>query len=466
MKRKRNWMQKSAVVFLILSLLLTAFSGALAEGEQAAEEQPVEIPILQETQLLSAAGKLIGTLVPDGSGGADLQLETKETVAGVIVRYAPYDVSEQAKVKALTGKTKVLLSLAAAETAATEPEETAGAASPDAETANTATPTPETTPEPTKKPNPTQPLPVLPEEGWIDSNLVNTALYEHAVQEASACASAEAELAEIKSITPEPTEPAFTATPVPENDSSGGIFSPDRTSAWLPLAAVALGIVGAGMLAWIAFSAFAASSEARHQTDQLRKLSDELNKGIEVKSPVKVEQAAWPREGSVTIASEALEQLASRPVYAPAEAEKREDPPAPPPKIVPPGEDPELLALCNRLAGVASAEKWHSLVKEAGWHAVLLQTNPTEKGTYIPDESGYSIVACLMRDADAEIAFVLPSYQDPNASEERWSEFFAVSEDFGVKNFRVDALAEMFIERGTFFLLKSKGRLTHRPQFF
>ena len=97
---------------------------------------------------------------------------------------------------------------------------------------------------------------------------------------------------------------------------------------------------------------------------------------------------------------------------------------------------------------------------------MLLQTNPTEKGTYIPDESGYSIVACLRRDADADIAFVLPSYQDPNASEERWSEFFAVSEDLGVKNFRVDALAEMFIERGTFFLLKSKGRLTHRPQFF
>ena len=41
MKRKRNWMQRGAVVFLLLSLFLPAFSGALAEGEQAAGEQAV-----------------------------------------------------------------------------------------------------------------------------------------------------------------------------------------------------------------------------------------------------------------------------------------------------------------------------------------------------------------------------------------------------------------------------------------
>ena len=105
-------------------------------------------------------------------------------------------------------------------------------------------------------------------------------------------------------------------------------------------------------------------------------------------------------------------------------------------------------------------------MKEAGWRAVLLQTNPTEKGTYIPDESGYSVVACLMRGADADLAFVLPSYQDPNASEERWSEFFEVNTDMAVRNYHVDALPEMFIERGTFFLQKSKGKLTRRPLYY
>lgn len=449
MKRKRNWMQRGAVVFLLLSLLLPAFSGALAEGEQAAGEQAVVIPIKTKTELLNDAGKPIGTLLPGEDDAVSLQLKSGETITGVSVSYLPSTTQEEVPNKALAGKTKVLLSIVT-----------------EALTPNPMEPSPAQSPEQTPTPIPKKTPAELPAEGWIDTSIVLSAVNAQLEQAKSTLVAAVAELTALKSVTPAPTEPVLTATPVPENGSSGGIFSPDRAAAWLPLAAVALGIVGVGMLAWIAFSAFSASSEARHQTDQLKKLSDELNTGIEVKSPVKVVQAAWPREGRITIASEALELLAARPVYVPIEAEKSEDPPAPPPKIVPPGEDPELLALCNRLAGVASAEKWHSIVKEAGWHAVLSQTNPTEKGTYIPDESGYSIVACLMRDADADIAFVLPSYQDPNASEERWSEFFTVSEDLGVKNFRVDALAEMFIERGTFFLLKSKGRLTHRPQFF
>ena len=460
MKRKRNRINTSAALLLLFTLLLPAYS-AFAAGEQA-----VEIPILQQTELWSAAGKLIGKLAPDQGNGTELQLKSGETITGVVVRYVPYEASEQEmQVKALVGKTKVLLSLAAVQTEAAEQAEEA-TASPDAAQAGETTPAQESTPTPTQKPTPTLPPPALPEEGWIDSNLVSAAIYANLEQETGARASAEAELTALRSVTPAPTLPMPTALPTPEQAGRTGIFSEGGAAAWVPLAALALGIVGAGKLAWIAFSAFSASNETKQQTDQIKKLAEGLASGVGIKSAIKVEQAAWPKEGRVVITSDALDQIAARPTPIIEKSRKEEEPPPPPPKLIPPGEEPELLALCNSLAGVASADKWHSIVKEAGWRAVLLQTNPTEKGTYIPDESGYSVVACLMRGADADTAFVLPSYQDPNASEDRWSEFFDVSTDMAVRNYRVDALPEMFIERGTFFLQKSKGKLTRRPLYY
>ena len=77
-----------------------------------------------------------------------------------------------------------------------------------------------------------------------------------------------------------------------------------------------------------------------------------------------------------------------------------------------------------------------------------------------------NIIACLVCGAEPELAYVVPSYQDPNASEPRWSEFYMIHEDMSVKNYYVEALPVMFIERGTFFLPKSKGRLIRRPQYY
>jgi len=69
-----------------------------------------------------------------------------------------------------------------------------------------------------------------------------------------------------------------------------------------------------------------------------------------------------------------------------------------------------------------------------------------------------------MRGAEAEIAYVVPSYQDSNAIEDRWYEFYSIDETNKVKNYEVYSLPVMFIERGVFFLPKSKGRLARRPQ--
>jgi hypothetical protein len=114
------------------------------------------------------------------------------------------------------------------------------------------------------------------------------------------------------------------------------------------------------------------------------------------------------------------------------------------------GEEPDLLKLANSLAGVAASANWRAMVSEAGFRYVLLQANPTEKGTYIADESGYSIIAALMRGAEADVAYIVPSYHDPNASENRWHDFYAINESQSVRNYRVEALPVMFIERGVF----------------
>lgn len=222
-----------------------------------------------------------------------------------------------------------------------------------------------------------------------------------------------------------------------------------------------------GMLAWIAVTISAAHEVSSAQTRQLLKLAEHLSNGIVVKSPLKVEQTAWPRDGRVQITSETLDRIASisrqcGAVYTQPPQTQKEPEPTP----VREGEEPDLLALANSLAGITSAAEWHARVQEAGFYARLLQANPTDKGSYIADEGGYSILACLMRSENAPLAYVVPSYQDPKASEPRWSSFFVVNEDNVVLNFRIDTLPVMFVEHGVFFLLKSKGRLTRRVQYY
>jgi hypothetical protein len=125
----------------------------------------------------------------------------------------------------------------------------------------------------------------------------------------------------------------------------------------------------------------------------------------------------------------------------------------------PDGREPDLLALANSLAGVSSAEEWSERIKRAGYRVALLTSNPTERGSFVADTSGNSILACLMKSADAETGYLIPSYQDPRADEYRWNDYYLIREDASVKGYRVEELALMHVERGTFFSHKSKGRL-------
>ena len=426
MKRKPKRIAIGAMLLLLMALCVPVFSGALAEGE----EEPLIVTIEQSTNVYNADGSQIGTLAPDGAGGSLLRLTDNTEYQNL----------------------QVIFDFAAAN-AATATEKTTGRALVSLKQAET-----ETTQD-------------MPKEGWIDVTLIVSAQSEKIRQYAGENAALSDQLAKFVNTPEAPTLSPQPVTPTPNpTPKAVGMFSAESIAIWTPVAAVVLGIAGVGALVWMAISAASAAWEAERQTKQMIKVADALKDGIAIRSPLKIEQDAWPKSGRVAIVSEPIDQLAEiakrggmAGMQSGAWTQQPVEPVAPP---VREGEEPELLALANRLAGVASSSEWNAIVADAGWRAVQLQSNPTEKGTYIVDDSGYSIIACLARGAEPEIAYVLPSYQDPNASEPRWVEFYSITEDMSVKNYRVEALPVMFIERGTFFLQKSKGRLIRRPQYY
>ncbi len=417
-----------AVLFLLLALCIPAFSGALA-----ADEIWIDIPVGRETTVSNEEGETIGVLQPTQESGIVFQANTGERITGVRVQYKLATVTSAKQNEALTGKTKVQLSLVQQDASATEPAATEAAT-------------------------------ILPESGWIDSNLVITALSARIAMDASRTEKNEAEIAALteklaKVQESQTNDPAPTANPILASEQK-------NTELWIPYAALTLGIVCVGALGWIALSTYAAKIEKEHQTDQLKKLNEHFAKGIPVKEPLKMELNSWPRNARVEIVSDALDHMAKREgqnagySVHPTPVEPAKPVELPP---VPEGEEPELLKLANSLVGVAASATWRNIVSEAGFRYALLQANPTEKGTYIADDSGFSIIAALMRGAEADIAYIVPSYQDPNASEKRWHDFYSITESESVRRYRVDALPVMFIENGVFFLPKSKGRLTRRP---
>lgn len=433
-----------AVLLLLLSILLPVFSVALAE-----DYDWLQIEITQETALLDAAAMQIGTLLPDTGNGLTLLLESGERIEGIQVNYLISSGGEENQTQELAGKTKVSLSIAqAAQTLLPEPTLEQAAI--------------DLTPDPTSN----ESFGKLPPEGWIDTGVVLATLISQHRLDQEAIKDRDAMLA---GMTPSPQDPDANpseTTPQPTQDPQPESDLWARYP-WLAYVLVGFGMFAIGMLAWIAVTISAAHEVSSAQTRQLLKLAEHLSNGIVVKSPLKVEQTAWPRDGRVQITSETLDRIASisrqgGAVYTQPPQTQKEPEPTP----VREGEEPDLLALANSLAGITSAAEWHARVQEAGFYARLLQANPTDKGSYIADEGGYSILACLMRSENAPLAYVVPSYQDPKASEPRWSSFFVVNEDNVVLNFRIDTLPVMFVEHGVFFLLKSKGRLTRRVQYY
>lgn len=435
MMSSKRFLATVAWFILLIALCIPALSGALAE-----DDNQIDIPIGQKTDVFNEKGVQVGTLQPDAQGGAAFQPTKGDPVTGVRVRYSLAAVDNVKQNKALIGKTMVQLVLPQAPT-----------------------PTPETTE--AKKPNPTS----LPENGWIDSNLVITALNARISVDTNRANTYRTEISTLQAALANLNAATPTAAPTPTALPTPTPVQPDhgRVGAWVSYAALALGIVCAGALGWIALSVYAAKNEKERQTKQFTKFNERFAEGVSLKNSVKVEQVSWPRDARVEVVSDCLDRMAANFEQNGAlfsQIASKEPVKKPEPLPIPEGEEPDLIALANSLAGVASATEWRNKIREAGWRYALLQANPTEKGTYVEDDSGYSIIGCLMRGAEAELAYVVPSYQDSNAIEDRWHEFYSIDESYKVKNYEVYSLPVMFIERGVFFLPKSKGRLTRRPQ--
>ena len=423
MKRKQRRIAIAAMLLLLVALCVPVLSGARAEGTT----EPLIVPIDKATEVFKPDGEKIGVLSPTQAGGNTLTISDTERYPALQVLFDYATASKATAGAAVLGKTLVLFQQAEANS----------------------------------KQN------GMPGEGWIDVTLVVKAQAARHAIDLNQIAKLGEQLATFESgATQSPSSPStVVAAPV-----TAGIFNADEIAIWAPLVALALGVIAVSALVWLAISAATTAWETERQTRYITKITDALTNGVAIQAPLKMELSAWPRGGQVSVSSEALEQLAAIArlggVFgAPGIPSRQQQPAEPTPLPVREGEEPELLALANRLAGVASAPEWNGIVREAGWRAVQLQSNPTEKGTYVADESGYSIIACLLCGAEPEFAYVVPSYQDPNASEPRWSEFYMVNEDMSVKNYYVEALPVMYIERGTFFLQKSKGKLTRRPQY-
>jgi len=427
----KRFLATVAWFILLLALCIPALSGALAEDDNL-----IDIPIGQTVEVFDEKGDSIGTLEPDAQGEALFQPTEGDAITGVRVRYLLAAVKSAKQSEVSTATTKVQLSLM-----------------------QTPTPMPETTV--AKAPT------VLPEFGWIDSNLVITALSARVSVDTSRAEKYGKEIANLKAALakaePENSqvETSRTALPTPVKTNRDG------AGAWVSYAALALGIVCAGALGWIALSVYAAKNEKERQTEQIKKLNDRFAEGVSFKNSVKVEQVSWPKDARVQIASDSLDHMAttmekSKTLFsqiAPKESLKE-----PEPLPIPEGQEPDLLVLANSLAGIASATDWRKKIQDAGFRYELLTSNPSDKGNYIADESGYSIIAALMRGPEAALAYIVPSYHDSKASEDRWSEFYSIETDRSVLTYRVDKLPVMFIDRGVFFLPKSNGRLTRRPQ--
>jgi len=307
------------LVYLLVALCIPVFSGALAEDDNL-----IDIPIGQTVEVFDEKGDSIGTLEPDPQGGAVYQAKKGDPVAGVRVRYLLAKVENAKQIDALIGKTKVQLTLMQA-----------------------ATPTPETTE--AKKPNPE----TLPEYGWIDSNLIITALNAQMAVDKSRANTYQAEIAALQEALANVNAEKPTAVPTPAATTVPEKEEKEAVGAWVAYAALALGIVCAGALGWIALSVYAGKNEKERQTDQLKKLNERFADGVSLKNAVKVEQVSWPKNARVEVGSDSLDRIAANWEQSGAllsQSTPKEPAKEPEPLPIPEGEEPDLIALANSLA--------------------------------------------------------------------------------------------------------------------
>ena len=468
MKRKSRILAVCVLMALLLAVCVPVLSVANADGEGT-----IIVTISGTRMCYGDNGKKIGVLSPGESAGSQptyLSDDGKEAVV-VIVLYTYTAEDSVLGSDNLEGKVRVTLQLAPETTPVPADSPDAAANVPEADASVSPDETAETTPEVVTLQQPEQLGDV-----WVDASIVVSALNQAKKQDDSIISDLKEQIVKLSgnNVTEEPV-----ATPA--EIAEGKIDNPDADaeetglfqSLLFPIILCAVLLVIAGGIIWSAVSLARTARETGKTNDEknsknqsLKSMDQSLARLSERTDPASAIKDAMidPSGKAPYIKSIAADTAETRTILARME-EKANFAPQPdqPPTHPDTAKKRAVIALTNRLAGIASREDWANIILESGYRYVLVQTSPTDREALQEDRTGNSVLACLMKGAEAEEAYLVPSFEDPNASEDLWKNFYAVTDDASVQHYRIDEPAVMkVVNNGAFFTLDTKGKLSRR----
>ncbi len=481
----KRWKKPLAYVIglaSVLALCIPALHGALAE-----DAQTIEIRISKTTDVYGDNGKVIGTLIPGECGEATYMPVKGSEAYGVQVLYTYAGDSGDAILGGnLGGKTKVTLrwdsgsTISPGEAAASAADQTGPQAQtpPAAEspaTEQSADPNATPTPVPTPTPEPTPTIePSVPDHVWIDTGLIVAALMDLHAADAQAIWERDTQIEILKAGSADAGQSPASAPPAKEEpnvENSGAQPSTVEDSLLYLIFKSAMLVLGVAFLGWIAVSEAGRKKNSNslvtnanetgkslgsisRNTDALPRIASSLDTGMKtLPSGEQLKQIFGGESGK----EQRIAQPNEPPDDSNLQTSKNEEPKI---KIsLPDGAQPDLIGLANRLAGIASADEWFKLVDQAGFHAKLLQTSPTGRDVWIEDRFKNSTLACLMRSASDDKAYLIPSFNDARASEDHNGKFYQITEDRSVTYYRIELLAIMNVRDKIYFSFHSQGKL-------
>lgn len=452
MKVTKNLLAICALVALLLAVCGPVFSVAKADGDGT-----IIITISGTTTCYGDNGKQIGILNTDGNVQLTYRAIGSKQDIPVILLYSYTAEDSGLGADKLEGKVKASL-----------------------QHAPTSTDTSPDTPDPNTSPTPevsATPLPELPSEVWVDASVAIPALNKEIIQRDKELADKDPQNV-ATTVNGATEEPVATPADIAEGEIDNPGVGTEQTGSlpsWLfsIIICVALLIIAGGVI-WSAVSAAQNAREAKKSNDEknskhqslksmdqsLARLSNQTSAGDAVKEALTDKTSGNPYMRTVandTAETRAiLARMEQKTDFAPQPEQRPTDP-----NTV---KRREVIALANSLAGIAAREDWADILAQSGYRYVLVQTDPNSQNVLRENKAEASVLACLMKGAEAEEAYLVPSFEDPNAGENLWKNFYAVTDDASVQHYRIDELAVMkVVNNGAFFTLDTKGKLSRRP---
>ena len=452
MKRCKKMLAVCALFALLFMVCVPVFSAANAE-----EEKTVLVTISGTSECYGDNGKQVGVLKPGNDAQPTFRANESKEEIPVIILYSYAAEDAGLGTDKLEGKVKVTLQIAT-------PEENALNGTPDPN----ASPTPEIA---------ATPQPELPSAVWVDASIVIPALNSALIQKDIDILDKDdliAALQENAKVDEPEGSPAPTSEGADENPNTEEVRPELLQSLLLPIIGCAVSLVIAGGVIWMAISSARIAREAKENNSKtstknahldsmkgsLETISKRTDTGRAIEEAL-IDQANR-KPYMRMVASETGE---TRTILARIESKMDVIPQAQSQSNPHPGDvrRREVIELTNSLAGVASREDWANIIQQKGYRYVLVQTSPTDRDALQEDRTGNSVLACLMKGAEAEEAYLVPSFEDPSAGENRWKDFYTVTDDPAVKYYRIDEPTVMKVINKTFFVVDTSGKLFRRP---